>query len=154
MNMDFIQMGHPKEKKSSKNTIKLFYFLLVCAILVSLIQISYAQTDSSNNDNNNNVDISEQVILSDDLLSDPIAQDLLKKIEQTRKFIADLEQKEFEENQAKQNLEERRAMSLERLQQDLEEWERLWARNQNMCKGYSGTSLNSRNKKSKQDERH
>ncbi|MDH5555092.1 MAG: hypothetical protein OEX79_07865, partial [Nitrosopumilus sp.] len=91
-------------------------------ISVSLIQVTYAQTESNDND----VKIDEQVTLSDDLLSDPIAQDLLKKIEQTRKFIAELEQKEFEENQAKQNLEEKRILSLKHLQQDLEEWERLW----------------------------
>ena len=87
------------------------------------IQATFAQTDNNSNDD---VDIDEQVTLSDDLLSDPIAQDILKKIEQTKKFIAELEQKEFEENQAKKNLEERRALALERLHQDLEEWERLW----------------------------
>lgn len=94
----------------------------------TIIQTSFAQTDNGTNNNpdNDNVDIDEQVTLSDDLLSDPVAQDLLKKIEQTRKFIAELEQKEFEENQAKKNLEERREMALERLHQDLEEWERLW----------------------------
>ena len=92
----------------------------------TIIPATFAQTDSSNNDNDDDVNIDEQVTLSDDLLSDPIAQDLLKKIEQTRKFIAELEQKEFEENQAKKNLEERRALALERLHQDLEEWERLW----------------------------
>ena len=107
-----------KEIKLSKNKRNLFYFIFLFIISVSLVQVSYAQTDD--------VDIDEQVILSDDLLSDPIAQDLLKKIEQTKKFIAELEQKEYEENQAKKNLEERRAMALERLHQDLEEWERLW----------------------------
>lgn len=126
MNIGFIQRWKVKERKLSKNNTKLFYFILVCAISVSLIQTSYAQTNSNDDDSNNGVDIDEEVMLSDDLLSDPIAQDLLKKIEQTRKFIADLEQKEFEENEAKKNLEERRALSLERLQQDLEEWERLW----------------------------
>ena len=64
----------------------MFYFILVCAISVSLIQTSYAQTNSSDDDSNNGVDIDEEVMLSDDLLSDPIAQDLLKKIEQTRKI--------------------------------------------------------------------
>ena len=119
----FIQRQKTQEQKLPKYDKKLFYFILLCVISVSLIQTTYAQTD----DNNNDVNIDEeQVILSDDLLSDPIAQDLLEKIEQTRKYIAEMEQKEFEENQAKQNLEEMRTMSLERLQQDLEEWERLW----------------------------
>jgi len=113
--------GHDiKEIKLSKNNQKLFYFVFLFIISISLVQISYAQTDDTD------IDVSEQVILSDDLLSDPIAQDLLKKIEQTKKFIAELEQKEYEDNQAKQQLEEMRTLSLERLQQDLEEWERLW----------------------------
>ena len=95
---------------------------LVFGIVIGTgIQASHAQSPTDEN-----ITIDEQVILADDLLSDPIAQDLLKKIEQTRKAIANLEQKEFEENQAKQHLEEMRAMSLERLEQDLKEWERLW----------------------------
>lgn len=126
MYIGFIQRQKAKEIKLSRNDRKLFYFIFLCVISVSLIQVSYAQTDSNSDNNNNDVDTDEQVTLSDDLLSDPIAQDILKKIEQTRKYIAELEQKEFEENQAKQNLEERRALALESLQQDLEEWERLW----------------------------
>lgn len=89
-----------------------------------MLQVGHAQTDDINN--NEDVSISEQFTFTDDLLLDPIAQDLLKKIEQTRKRIAELEQKEYEDNQAKQQLEEMRKLSLERLQQDLEEWERLW----------------------------
>ena len=61
------------------------------------------------------------------MLNDPIAQDILKKIEQTRKaMIAELEEKEFEQNQAQENLQKMRDLSVERLNQDLEEWERLW----------------------------
>jgi len=123
MGVVFTPVCKIKETKLSSRK-NLFYLIFLCMISVSLIQVTYAQTES--NDNNNDVKIDEQVTLSDDLLSDPIAQDLLKKIEQTRKFIAELEQKEFEENQAKQNLEEKRALSLKHLQQDLEEWERLW----------------------------
>ena len=91
--------------------------------LGTVIQTSYAQMDNNNDDT---INTSDQVTFTDDLLLDPVAQDLLKKIGQTRKAIADLEQKEFEENQAKQHLEEMRAISLERLNQDLKEWERLW----------------------------
>lgn len=126
MYVGFIPGQGAKEIKLSKNSRKLVYFIFLFTISVSLIQVSYAQTDSNTNDNNNGVNIDEQVILSDDLLTDPIAQDLLKKIEQTRKFIAELKQKEYEDNQAKEQLEEMRKLSLERLHQDLEEWERLW----------------------------
>ena len=80
---------------------------------VSFLQVSFAQT-------------AEQQVLSDNLLNDPLAQDLLKKIEQTKKMIADLEQKEFEKNQAQEHLQKMREMSLERLHQNLDEWERLW----------------------------
>ena len=69
---------------------------------------------------------SEQTTLSDNLQNDPIAQDILKKIEQTKKMITELEQKEYERNQAQENLEKMRDLSVQRLTVDLEEWERLW----------------------------
>ena len=116
MNSDFIQTLKNSEKLSKIN-IKLFHFILICAISISLIQISYAQTT---------IDSGEQITFTDNLLNDPAAQDLLKKIEQTKKLIAELEQKEYEKNQAQENLQKRRAMSVERLNQDLNEWERLW----------------------------
>jgi len=116
MNLDFIQTWKNSEKLSKIN-IKLFHFILVCAISISLIQISYAQTT---------IDSGEQITFTDNLLNDPAAQDLLKKIEQTKKLIAELEQKEYEKNQAQENLQKRRDMSVERLNQDLNEWERLW----------------------------
>ena len=61
-------------KKNSEINSKLVYFLIACAITISLIQTSYAQLDPDG-----------QITLSDDLLNDPIAQDILKKIEQTKK---------------------------------------------------------------------
>ena len=64
--------------------------------------------------------------LSGDLLNDPIAQDMLKKISQTKKMIEELKQKEYEQNQAQENLEKMRKMSIESLNKKLAEWERLW----------------------------
>ena len=49
--------------------LRIFYFIVICVISVSLIQNSYAQT------------INEQVTLSGDLHNNPVAQDILKKIE-------------------------------------------------------------------------
>ena len=72
-------------------------------------------------------DISNQTTLSGDLANNPIAQDILEKIEQTKQWIADLEKREYERTQAQQELEEKRAIALERLNQDLLEWENLWA---------------------------
>jgi hypothetical protein len=83
------------------------------------IESSYAQTNSS--------ETSEQTTLSGDLANNPLAQDILEKIEQTKQWIADLEEREYEKTKAEQELEERRAVALERLNQDLQEWENLWA---------------------------
>ncbi len=117
MNIGFIQMCKIKERKLLKNNTMSFYSILACTILISLTQVSYAQTEPV---------LDEQFTFSDDLLNDPVAQDLLKKIEQTRKMIEEWKQKEFEKNQAKENLEKMRDMAVERLNQDLNEWERLW----------------------------
>jgi hypothetical protein len=89
--------------------------MAICFISFCLIQNSYAQSNSN-----------ESIAFSNGLLNDPIAQDILKKIEQTNKMIEDLKQKEYEENQARENLERVRDISLERLNQTLAEWERLW----------------------------
>ncbi len=96
---------------------RMFYFILVCVISVSLIQNSYAQTQLSSE---------EQITLSGNLQNDPIAQDILKKIEQSKKMIEELKQKEYEQNQAKENLENVRKLSIERLNQKLDEWDKLW----------------------------
>jgi hypothetical protein len=72
------------------------------------------------------IDTSEQITLSKDLQNNPLAQDILKKIEQAKKMIEELKQKEYEKNQAQENLEKMRDMSIKILTQDLDEWERLW----------------------------
>jgi len=69
----------------------------------------------------------EQTTLSGDLLNSPLAQDILEKIEQTRQWIADLEERDYEKTKAQEELEERRAEAVERLNLDLLEWENLWA---------------------------
>ena len=107
----------PKFKSLAGVDTRLFYLAVVCVISVSMIHTGYAQTPANSE---------ESITLSDDLLNDPIAQDILKKIETTKKMIEDLKQKEYELNQAKENLEKMRDMSIERLNQDLVEWERLW----------------------------
>lgn len=96
-------------------------FLILTIFTVSMTLLfagNYAYAQQSN--------VSEQTILSEDLKNDPLAQDLLKKIEQTKKMIEDLQQKEYEQNQARENLERARDLSLEHLNQDLKAWERLW----------------------------
>lgn len=77
----------------------------------------FAQTD---------VETSEQTTLSKDLENDPIAQDILKKIEQTKKWIAELEQRNYEKMKIQEELEAKRAEALEKLNEDLKAWEKLW----------------------------
>lgn len=84
-----------------------------------VVQSSYAQSD-------NDASTSEQTTLSKDLANNPVAQDILKKIEQTKKWIKELEDRKYEDLKAKEELEAKRAQALEKLNQDLKEWEALW----------------------------
>ena len=113
--VNILDLGAITKEKISNVNPRPIYFLIACLITIPLVQASYAQLDSEG-----------QITLSDDLLNDPIAQDILKKIEQTKKIIAELEEKEFKQNQAQENLQKMRDLSVERLNQDLKEWERLW----------------------------
>ena len=115
--MNLITQIRMNSEKLSKINTTMFHFLIACIISISLIQASYAQTQ---------LDSEKQITFSDNLLNDPAAQDILKKIEQTKKMITELEEKEYEKNQARENLEKMREMSVKSLNQKLSEWERLW----------------------------
>jgi len=91
--------------------------LVLCASLAT--QTAFAQLD-------NDVSTNEQITLSKDLENNPVAQDILKKIEQTKKWIKELEDRKYEELKVKAELEAKRAQALEKLNQDLKEWEALW----------------------------
>ena len=84
-------------------------------LMVISVNYSFAQSETS-----------EQVTLSGNLANNPVAQDILKKIEQTKKWIKELEEKNYEALEAKKELEAKRAQALEKLNQDLNEWEALW----------------------------
>jgi hypothetical protein len=75
---------------------------------------------------NAQVQTTQQVTLSGDLANDPVAQDILKKIEESKKQIEKLQQRDFERLQAKKELEERRTKAVGILQSELKEWEKLW----------------------------
>jgi len=95
--------------------------ILVFAVALGMtVQTSNAQTS------NYDVPVNEQVTLSEDLTNNPLAQDILKKIEQTKKWIAELEERDYEQLEKQRELEEKRRQSLEKLNQDLREWEILW----------------------------
>lgn len=68
----------------------------------------------------------KQVTLSGDLANDPLAQDILKKIEQSKKQIAELQKKQEDKEKQDRYLELKRAQALDILQKDLAEWEALW----------------------------
>ena len=104
-------------------TSSLMIILAFTIILGSGLQTTYAQT---NNNNNEDVVVNEQITLSDDLADNPLAQDILRKIEQTKKWIVDLEKRNYEQLEKQRELEEKRQQSLIKLNQDLKEWETLW----------------------------
>ena len=68
----------------------------------------------------------DQTTLSGDLQNNPVAQDILKKIEQSKKWIEQIEKRNFENSQRQLELEEKRAEVLQSLQEDLRKWEEIW----------------------------
>lgn len=85
------------------------------AIVSFSVQYGFAQVETS-----------QQTTLSENLANDPVAQDILRKIEQTKQWIAELEQREYEKIEAQKFLEERRGIALDSLNRDLVSWEKLW----------------------------
>ena len=99
--------------------------IFVFAVAVGIpVQISYAQNNNNNDDDD--ATANGQITLSEDLANNPLAQDILKKIEQTKKWIAELEERNYEQLEKQRELEAKRKQSLAKLNQDLKEWERLW----------------------------
>ena len=97
----------------------------VIIVIVSITLISFVTQDVLGQTQENKV--SEQTTLSGDLANNPVAQDILRKIEQTKQWITDLEKRDYEKTLAQKLLEEKRAIALERLNYDLEQWEILWS---------------------------
>jgi len=94
--------------------------ILIFAVTLGItIETSYAQTLNDNFTN-------EQVTLSEDLANNPLAQDILRKIEQTKKWIVELEERNYDQLEKQRELDEKRQQSLIKLNQDLKEWESLW----------------------------
>lgn len=90
------------------------YALLIGVFFTIFLNSAYAQTTS------------DQTTLSGDLQNNPVAQDILKKIEQSKKWIAQIEQRNFENSQRQLELEQKRADVLQSLEEDLKKWEELW----------------------------
>lgn len=98
----------------SRNNLKIVYLVVACVLSISLVQNVYAQT------------ISEQTSLSGDLENNPTAQEILEKIERSKKMIEQMQQKNFEATERQKELEEKRNEVLEHLNADLKKWEDLW----------------------------
>ena len=70
--------------------LSLVFTILIFGVATSsIVQPIHAQTDDT-------VYISNQTSLSGNLENNPLAQDILKKIEQTKKWIAELEKRNYE----------------------------------------------------------
>ncbi len=94
--------------------VRLGFALLAVAFSLILVNNAYAQTGDT------------QVALSGDLQNNPVAQDILKKIEKSKKWIAQMERKNFDVSERQKELEEKRAEVLQILEKDLKKCEELW----------------------------
>lgn len=72
------------------------------------------------------VHTSNQTTISEDLEKNPVAQDIIKKIEESKKWIAQLEQRDFEFQEKQKELEQKRAETLQILEDRMEKWEKVW----------------------------
>ena len=68
----------------------------------------------------------EQTTLSGDLQNNPTAQDILEKIEKSKRWIEKLQQRNFETTEKQKELDAKRAEVLQYLENDLKKWEELW----------------------------
>ena len=70
--------------------------------------------------------VSEQTTISGDLENDPIAQEILKKIEKSKRWIENIQKQDAENLEEQRELEEKRAAVQRYLEDDLEKWEEIW----------------------------
>lgn len=94
--------------------VNIAVYACILGFMIISVNNSFAQSES------------EQITLSGDLANNPVAQDILKKIEQTKKWIKELEERDYEKLEAEKELDAKRVQALEKLNQDLKEWEALW----------------------------
>ena len=91
--------------------------IFVIFVFIIALNPAFGQSD---------VETSAQITLSEDLENNPVAQDILAKIEKSKKWIAKLQERDFEQSERQRELEEKRAEVLAYLQEDLKKWEELW----------------------------
>jgi hypothetical protein len=71
-------------------------------------------------------DTSKQTTISEDFENNPVAQDILNKIEKSKRWIAQMEQRNFESGEKQKELEQKRAETKQILEDKLEKWEKIW----------------------------
>ena len=91
------------------------FVITTIVLFLGLSQIVYAETITSS-----------QTTLSGDLKNNPTAQEILEKIEKSKRWIEKLQQKNFESMEKQKELESKRAKVLNHLENDLKKWEELW----------------------------
>ncbi len=68
----------------------------------------------------------QRTVLGGDLANDPVAQDILNKIEKSKRWIDKLQNKEFKATEKQRELEEKKESILAYLDNDLKKWEAKW----------------------------
>ncbi len=101
-----------------KQIFSLIVAFAMFGVIFSVLPSAYSQTSDAGT--------GEQTTLSGDLLNDPLAMEILQKIEESKRKIANLEQQNYDNIQAQKFLEDRRAVALDRLNQSLILWEEEW----------------------------
>ena len=101
-----------------KQVFSLIVVFAMFGVLFGILPSAYSQISGDNTD--------EQTILSGDLLNNPLAMEIIQKIEESKRKIANLEQQNYDNVQAQRFLEDRRAVALDRLNQSLILWEEEW----------------------------
>ena len=91
--------------------------LVTLVTMLSLVSANFAYAETITD---------EQTTLSGDLQNNPVAQDILEKIEKSKRWIEKLQQRNFEDAEKQKELEVKRAEVLQYLENDLKKWEELW----------------------------
>lgn len=104
--------SHKSEFEHSSIDYKWMGVVIVFFALLSFVISAYAQSD--------------QTTITD-IKNNPAAQDILEKIEETKKWIAELEEKQANLILESNELDEKRAQAKSSLENDLQQWENLWS---------------------------
>ena len=93
------------------------WYCLVVVLVLGLIGIGTVFAQPIN---------SPQVTINQDIQNNPLAQEILKKIEQSKRWIEQIQQRTAENLEKQKELEAKKAIVLKNLKEDLEDWEELW----------------------------